>query len=77
MPTQQNDQTHSNNCLSVFDHFVGLPLKALNYGHICNKYHILRCGAYYSEALILTWLVNLNQLSQFCIQSSKRMTRRE
>ena len=25
----QNGQTHSNNCLSVFDHFVGLVLKGL------------------------------------------------
>ena len=32
-PTQQNVQTHSNssspNCLSVFDHFVGLSIKEL------------------------------------------------
>ena len=28
-PTPQNGQTHSNNCLSVFDHFVGLALKGL------------------------------------------------
>ena len=33
-PTPQNGQTHSNNssaeCLSVFDHFVGLVLKGLS-----------------------------------------------
>ena len=36
MPTPQNGQTHSTirrqlptNCLSVFDHFVGLALKGL------------------------------------------------
>ena len=32
-PISQNDQTHSNNlptnCLSVFDHFMGLALKGL------------------------------------------------
>ena len=27
--TPQNGQTHSNNCLSVFDHFVGLAFKGL------------------------------------------------
>ena len=26
---QQNGQPHSSNCLSVFDHFVGLALKGL------------------------------------------------
>ena len=30
MPTPQNGQTHSNNLLTVFDHFVGLALKGLN-----------------------------------------------
>ena len=37
-PTPQNGQTYSNNrrllpmnCLSVFDHFVGLAHKGLNY----------------------------------------------
>ena len=28
-PTPQNGQTHSNSCLSVFDHFVGLAFKGL------------------------------------------------
>ena len=37
VPTTQNGQTHSvcrkqlTNCLSLFDHFVGLVLKGLNY----------------------------------------------
>ena len=29
-----NDQTHSTNCLSVFDHFVGLALKGLRYNFL-------------------------------------------
>ena len=36
-PISQNGQTHSNNlsanCLSVFDHFVGLALKELRFFH--------------------------------------------
>ena len=30
-PTPQNGQTHLANCLSVFDHFVGLALKRLTH----------------------------------------------
>ena len=30
VPTTQNGQTHSNNCLNVCDHFVGLALQRLS-----------------------------------------------
>ena len=30
MPTPENGQTHPNNCLSMFDHFVGFELKGLS-----------------------------------------------
>ena len=33
MPTPDNGQTHSNNYLSVSDHFGGLPLKRVNPFH--------------------------------------------
>ena len=47
-PTKQNGQTHSNNssanCLSVFDHLVGLALKGLSIS-------ILTSQKYYDKAV--------------------------
>ena len=39
----QNGQTHSNNCLSVFDHFVGLVLKGLMLSFLVFNKKLLIC----------------------------------
>ena len=47
--TPQNGQTHSNNSLSVFDHFVGLAIRGLrlNLENIAERCAILRCSIYH------------------------------
>ena len=57
MPTPENGQTYSNNCLSVLDHFLGLALKEL---FQLNFVSFFLCVSVYINSYYLTRNANVS-----------------